>query len=372
MRVLLLSSHTPSLLWFRVDLMKAMQAEGYEVYAAGQMPESEWAGRFSDIGISYNQIKVSRNGLNPLRDIATIKDVKRLLLKIKPDKVFVFQAKTIAYGCLAAASVGITEVYSLVAGLGSIYLGHGLKNRIVKSVMSALYKQAFKRSKRVFFQNNDDKQTMINEGLLGEDKIVMIHGSGVNVDEFKPTQMPEKPSFLYIGRLIRDKGVGEYLGACRIIKTEFGDNVRCLLVGPYDSNPSSIKPQDLQPLVDKEIVEYYGEQRDVRPFISQCSVFVLPSYHEGTPKTVLESMAMGRAIITSNAPGCKETVVDGVNGFLTQVKDAEDVADKMKVLIKNPDLVNEMGKKSREMACDIFDVNKVNDTILRTMGMRHS
>lgn len=369
-KALILSSHTPSLFWFRVDLMKDMQAEGYEVYAAGQMPESEWAERFKGIDVAYKQISVSRNGLNPMGDMATLKDIKRLLREIKPDKIFVFQAKTVAYGCMAAHSLGITEVYTLIAGLGSIYLGHGLKNKLVKTVMSALYKQAFRKSRKVFFQNNDDKQTMLDEGLLKEDKIVMIHGSGVNVDSFVPTEMPVIPTFLYIGRLIRDKGVGEYLDACKIIKAEYGEKVRCLLVGPYDSNPSALKPEELQPLVDAGIVEYFGEQRDVRPYISQCSIYVLPSYHEGTPKTVLESMAMGRAIITTDAPGCKETVVDGVNGYLTEVKNAADVAVKMRQLIEHPVTVAEMGKKSREMACDIFDVKKVNDTILRTMGMR--
>jgi len=350
--------------------MKEMQAEGYEVYAAGQMPEADWKERFDGIGVHYRQIKVSRNGLSPIGDLATLKDIKRLLRAIKPDKIFVFQAKTVAYGCRAAADLGITEVYTLIAGLGSIYLGHGLKNKVVKMIMSSLYKQAFKRSKKVFFQNNDDKQTMLNEGLLKEDKIVMIHGSGVNVDKFVPTELPTIPTFLYIGRLIRDKGVGEYLEACVKIKEQYGDKVRCLLVGPYDSNPTALKPEELQPLVDKGIVEYFGEQKDVRPFIDQCSIYVLPSYHEGTPKTVLESMAKGRAIITSNAPGCKETVVDGENGYLTEVKNSDDVAMKMKMLIEHPETVEAMGKKSREMACEIFDVKKVNDTILRTMGMR--
>lgn len=369
-KVILLSSHTPSLFWFRIDLMKDMKAEGYDVYAAAQMPEEDWAERFKEFGVTYRQIKVSRNGLNPMGDLASLKDIKRLLREIQPDKIFVFQAKTVAYGCMAARSMGITEVYTLIAGLGSIYLGHGLKNKVVKTIMSALYKQAFRKSKKVFFQNNDDKQTMLNEGLLKEDKIVMIHGSGVNIESFAPTEIPEIPTFLYIGRLIRDKGVGEYLEACKTIKAEYGDKVRCLLIGPYDSNPSALRPSELQPLVDKGIIEFFGEQSDVRPYISQSSIFVLPSYHEGTPKTVLESMAMGRAIITSDAPGCKETVVDGENGFLTMVKNYKDVADKMRILINHPELVAAMGKKSRERACDIFDVKKVNDTILRTMGMR--
>lgn len=352
--------------------MKDIKAEGYEVYAAGQMPESDWTELFSVIGILYRQIRVSRNGLNLLDDVATYRDIKRLLKEIKPDKILVYQAKTVSYGCRAAASLGITEVYTLIGGLGSVYRGHGLKNKIVKSIMSTLYKQAFARSKKVFIQNNDDKQTLLNDGLLKEDKLVMIHGSGVNVEKFMPSELPMIPTCLFVGRLIKDKGVCEYLEACKIIKAKYGNKVRCLLVGPYDSNPSTINPEELQPYVEQGIVEYYGEQKDVRPFIDQCSIFVLPSYHEGIPKSTLEAMAKGRAIITTNAPGCKETVVDGANGYLTEVKNVTDLTGKMLLLIEHPEIVAAMGKKSREMACDIFDVRKVNDTILQTMGIRGS
>lgn len=370
MKALLLSSHTPSLFWFRVDLMKAMQAAGYEVVAAAQMSEEEWSERFKTIGVKYRQIKVARNGLNPIGDWVTLKDIKRLIKEERPDKIFAFQAKTICYGCRAAADLGITEVYSMVAGLGSVYRGSGVKNKMVRFVMSTLYKQAFKRCKKIFFQNNDDRKMLVEAGLLKDEQIVMIHGSGVNLENFSVVPLPEKPTFLYIGRLIKDKGVGEYLAACREIKRMYGEKVRCLLVGPYDSNPSALKPEELEPLVKAGIVEYYGEQSDVRPYIEQTSVYVLPSYHEGTPKTVLENMAMGRAIITTNAPGCRETVVQGKNGYLVEVKNVCAVVDKMKYLIEHPKVVESMAVESRKMAEELFDVNKVNDTILSTMGMR--
>lgn len=370
MKALLLSSHTPSLFWFRVDLMKTMQAAGYEVVASGQMPEAEWSEKFRALGVTYRQINVTRNGLNPMGDLATLKDIKHLLREERPDKIFAFQAKTISYGAMAAHDLGISEFYPMVAGLGSIFRGTGLKNKLVRMVMSTLYKQAFKKSKKVFFQNNDDRQTLVDAGLLKDEQIVMINGSGVNLEKLQVMPMPEKPTFLYIGRLIRDKGVGEYLEACKQIKRMYSDKVRCLLVGPYDSNPSSLKPEDLDPLVEAGIVEYFGEQSDVRPYIKQCSIYVLPSYHEGTPKTVLENMAMGRAIITTDAPGCRETVKNGENGYLVEVKNADAVVAQMQYLIENPKLVLEMGKKSREMAEQIFDVNKVNDTILRIMGMK--
>lgn len=369
MRVLLLSSHTPSLFWFRVDMMKSMQDAGYDVYAVAQMPEADWTEKFKEIGVTYKQIRVSRNGLNPFSDLTTLKDIKRLLIEIRPDKIFAFQAKTICYGAIAAHDLGITEFYPMVAGLGSIFRGEDLKSKLVRMVMSVLYKQAFKKSKKVFFQNNDDKKVLVDAGLLHDSKIVMIHGSGVNVEKFTPTDLPAVPTFLYIGRLIRDKGVGEYLEACQKIKALYHDRVRCLLVGPFDSNPSALRPEELQPMMDSGVLEYFGEQGDVRPYIAQASIYVLPSYHEGTPKTVLESMAMGRAIITTDAPGCRETVINGENGYLVDVKNADAVVEKMCYLLENPEIVKSMGRKSREIAVEIFDVKKVNHTILTTMNM---
>lgn len=369
MKVLLLSSHTPSYFWFRVDMMKDMLLAGWEVVAAGQMPEAEWSDKFSEIGVRYRQIDVVRNGLNPLGDITTLKEIKRLLTEERPDKIFAFQAKTIVYGAMAARQMGITEFYPMVGGLGSIFRGHGLKNKVLRAIMLRLYKQAFTKSRKVFFQNNDDKKVMVDAGLLPESQIVMIHGSGVNLHNFAVVDIPQSPAFLYIGRLIKDKGVCEYLESCRKIKQILGDKVRCMLVGPFDSNPSALKPQELQPLIDSGVIEYFGEQSDVRPFIAQASIYVLPSYHEGTPKTVLENMAMGRPIITTDVPGCRETVVNGINGYLVQAKNVDALVDKMKYLAQHPDLVLKMGRKSREMAESTFDVNAVNRTILSTMGM---
>lgn len=370
MKILLLSSHTPSLFWFRTDLMKEMLAEGCEVVAAAQMSEIEWHDKFASLGVKYREIRVTRNGLNPMEDFRTLKDIKRLLQEECPDKIFAFQAKTIGYGAIAASRFGISEFYPMVAGLGSVFRGKGMKNYFVKVVMSVLYKQAFRKSKRVFFQNNDDRQLLVNARVLDDKQIVMTHGSGVNTEKFQPMPFPDKPTFLFIGRLIRDKGISEYLSACEKIKQEFHNQVRCLLVGPYDSNPTALKAEELQPLIDSNVVEYYGEQNDVRPFIAMSTVFVLPSYHEGTPKTVLESMAMGRAIITTDAPGCRETVKDGWNGYLVKVKSVDSVVDMMRMFIATPELAVRMGQRSRVIASNTFDVKKVDDVILRAMGIR--
>lgn len=365
--IVVLSSHTPSLFWFRTDMMKEFISKGYAVYALANESEDVWADRFKENDIIYQQISVSRNGVNPFQDKKTLDSIRKKLAAIRPDKIFTFQAKTVIYGSMAANSLGITEVYPLIAGMGSVFLSDGLKTRLVRLVMISLYKRAMRKCPVVFFQNRDDEQIFRNYKIIENQKVVLLHGSGVNIEKFKKLPVHGKPSFLCISRLIRDKGVYEYLEACKRIKAEYPD-VRCLLVGPYDTNPSALKPEELQPFIDAGI-EYYGEQDDVRPFIEQCSVFVLPSYREGTPKTNLEAMACGRAVITTNAPGCKETVVDGKNGFLVPVKDVNAIWVKMKWFIENPTAAEEMGYVGRKMVEDIFDVKKVNQAICDAMGI---
>ncbi|MBU5331131.1 glycosyltransferase family 4 protein [Anaerocolumna aminovalerica] len=368
MKIVVLSSHTASLFWFRMDMMKDFIKHGHTVIAIGSESEDSWENQFREKGIRYKQIFVERNGINPFSDLKTYKQLRQFMKEEKPDKVFAYQAKTVVYGSLAAKANRITEVYLLIAGLGSVFRGDGFKNKFIKMFMKIEYKAACKASKKVFFQNKDDKDEFINNGLIKEDKIVIINGSGVNLERFRPEPLPEIPAFLFIGRLIKDKGIMEYLEACRRIKVEYPE-VRCMLVGPYDSNPSALRPNELQPFMEQGIVEYFGEQSDVRPYIKQCSTYVLPSYHEGTPKTVLEAMALGRSIITSDAPGCRETVTDGYNGFLVRVKDIDGLVEKMKTLIEDIPMGKQMAERSLKLAREKYDVNLVNKLIIKTMGL---
>lgn len=368
MKIAVLSSHTQSLFWFRLDMMKEFIRLGHEVIATGPEPVENWNDKFDENGIKYRQIKVERNGLNPLKDLTTLKQLINFMKKEKPDKIFTYQAKTVIYGCLAAKISGINEVYPLIAGLGSIFRGNRFKNKVLKAILKIEYKIACKVSKKVLFQNNDDKNEFIYSGLIKEEQTFLINGSGVNLEKFKSVPLPQESSFLFIGRLIKDKGVIEYLEACKRIKEKY-PSIRCLLVGPYDNNPSALQPIELKPYIDKGVIEYYGEQSDVRPFIADCSTYVLPSYHEGTPKTVLEAMAMGRSIITSDAPGCRETVIDGENGYLIAVKDIEGLVEKMEYLILNPNVSSAMGEKSLVVAKDKYDVNTVNQSIISIMGL---
>ena len=368
MKIAVLSSHTPSLFWFRMDMMKSFLESGYDVIALGNEPIEVWKEKFAEENIVYRQIKVERNSTNLLKDIKTFISILKALKEEKPDKIFCYQAKTVVYGSIAARLEGIKNIYSLIAGVGSVFLGEGLKNRLVCAILSTEYKMAFKYCKKVFFQNHDDSSAFVSRKILSEDKIVHLNGSGVNTEDFVPSEIPETPAFLYIGRLIKDKGIVEYLEACRKVK-ENCPHVRCLLVGPFDTNPSALKPEELQKYIDDGIIEYFGQQSNVQDYIKQCWVYVLPSYHEGTPKTVLESMACGRAIITTDAPGCRETVEDGVNGYLVPVKNVDFLAKKMIILIRNKELVCKMGTHSRGIAVDKFDVNIVNGKIKETMNI---
>lgn len=368
MTVLVLSSHTQSLFWFRLDMMKTFISRGAKVVAVGSESFDVWGEQFAKEGIEYRKIPVSRNGLNVIGDIKTFLALRRLIKEFKPDKIFTYQAKTIVYGTLAARSVGNIEVYPLVAGLGSIFRGKGVKNKVVKLILSIQYRLAFKYAKKVIFQNNDDKSELIRLGLLPECKTCIIHGSGVNTQRLLPVELPEKKAILFIGRLIGDKGVREYLALSkRLISTR--KDIRCLLVGPYDTNPSAITPEELKPYIDDGIIEYFGEQKDIQPFMRQCSVYVLPSYHEGTPKTVLEAMSMGRPIVTTDAPGCRETIEDGENGYLVPIKDVDALEQAVTKIIDNPELISKFGKRSRQIAESKYDIAKVNGSILKIMSV---
>lgn len=369
MKIAVLSSHTPSLFWFRMDMMLGFKALGHEVIAIGNETEDLWSEKFSEHGIKYIQADISRNGTNPIKDLKTLKSLKAILKQERPDKLFTYQAKTVIYGGIAANMLGMTEVYPLIAGIGSVFLSGDFKSKIIRFILKTEYRFAMRKSPKIFFQNNDDVKVFTDNKIIRKEKTVILNGSGVNLEKFTQKPLPEGSAFLCISRLIKDKGVYEYLKAARIVKEKY-PQVRFLLVGPYDSNPSALKPAELQPYIDDGIIEYFGEASDVRPYLEMCNTFVLPSYREGTPKTVLEAMAIGRAIITTDATGCRETVTNGENGYLVPIKDIDALSNAMIDLIKNPDKIPQMAKKGLELVHQKFDVNIINDKINTTMNLK--
>ncbi|HML34166.1 glycosyltransferase family 4 protein [Sporomusa sphaeroides] len=367
MKILILSSYAPTLFFFREDMISEMLKRGHEVIAAAPESRKEWAVKFEKRGIKYTTIAVERTGTNPLKDLITLFSILKVILKEKPDKIFTYQAKTVIYGCMAAKISRIADVYVLMGGLGSVFRSE-IKRNLAKGILKIEYKIAMKCCKFVFFQNSDDSSEMLKAGIVARRKIIMINGSGVNLDKFIPKPLPSEITFLFVGRIIRDKGINEYISAAKIVKQVY-PQTRVQIVGYFDSNPTAIKEEEIKANMRNGIIEYLGATDDVRPYLEKCSVFVLPSYHEGTPKSVLEAMATGRPIITTDAPGCRETVIDGRNGFKVPVKNVDELAKKMIWMIENRSELEKMGQESLKMCREKFDVNVINQIILNTMDI---
>lgn len=371
MKIAVVTAATNTIPRFRIDMIDEFVRRGCEVVVFGDESASEWDGFFSSHGVRYRAYPVSRNGMNPVGDIGTMKALQALFEEERPDKVFTYQAKPNIYGTFAAHKVGIDDVYVMMGGLGSVYHAKDPKSIFICAVVSDEYKRALRYAKGIFFQNQEDVETFVGRGLVDRAKVTMTRGSGVNLAKFPQCPLPDAPSFLFVGRLVRGKGVFDYLEAARIVKAKHPE-VSFHLVGPFDSNPTALSPEDLKPYVDEGTVEYHGEQlpEAIQSFQRSCSAFVLPSYYgEGTPKSALEAMATGRPLIMADAVGCREVVRDGENGFLVPPRDPQAIASAMQKLLETEGLSNRMGDKSREMAEELFDVCKVNGVICRTMGL---
>jgi len=371
MKIMVLSSYAPTLVFFREDMMNSMINNGHEVIVAAPEEEKEWVHKFRECKIKYVSIKgVDRTGTNPIKDIKGFFSILSAIIKEKPDKVFAYQAKTIIYGCIAAKLSGIKEIYALMGGLGSIFRTKD-RNSVVGDILKIEYKVAFYCCNKIFSQNKDDCRELINTGLIKENKIVMINGSGVNLEKFSEKPFSHNQIFLFVGRILKDKGIIEYIEAVKKVKQRYPES-RIQIVGYFDTNPTAITKEEINKYVDEGIIEYLGATDDVRPFLEKCSVFVLPSYHEGTPKSVLEAMATGRPIITTDVPGCRETVIDGINGFLVPARNIDELARIMIWMIEHREETKKMGQESLKICKEKFDVNKVNEVILKTMGLYHS
>lgn len=367
----LICAFPDSILNFRGALIKSIQSQGFEVHVVSPFMSSNLLGRIQGRGIFVHQINLQRTGLNPFSDICSLFQIYNVLKKLKPDFVMGYTIKPVIYGSFAAKLAGVKNSFSLITGLGYAFTGEAKgKRKAIQKILHLLYKLALKFNTGVFFQNSDDKQLFQNLGLVSKNSSVsVVNGSGVNTEEFQPTPFPKTTDFLLIARLLGDKGVREYVQAAKMLN-ESHPTATCRLVGFVDDNPDSIQESELQSWIDGGYIDFLGRLDDVKPAITQSSVYVLPSYREGTPRSVLEAMAMGRPIITTDAPGCRETVVDGVNGFLVPVKDSIAIYNKMIQFIEDKPLAELMGEKSREIAEQKFDVHKVNDVMLKEMGIK--
>lgn len=372
MKILLIAGLADSLLNFRGPLIVALKDQGMDVHvSAPDLPvDSPTRLTLQAMGVTAHEVPLRRTGMNPVADLHAMLALHRLMQHIQPDMVLGYTIKPVIYGTLAAWLAGVPHRFVLITGLGYAFTGQptGLR-RVVKAAAQGLYRLALRRTHKVFFQNPDDEELFRHLGLLcPSTPSVIVNGSGVDVASFTHTPLPiNSTHFLLIARLLGDKGVREYAHAAQRIRS-LRQDVRFYLVGWIDENPDAIQQTELDDWVRSGTLNYLGRLQDVRPAIAKCSVYVLPSYREGTPRTVLEAMAMGRAIITTDAPGCRETVVDGDNGYLVPVRSVDGLAQAMLRFIENPDLATRMGMRSRQIAEDKYDVRKVNAVMLSEMG----
>ena len=375
MKILIIASLADSLINFRGPLIAALLAKGLDVHvAAPDLPgHSQVRHKLQTMGLTVHEVPIVRTGTNPLSDLRTALSLWRLMLQIKPGMFLGYTIKPVIYGMLAAWLAGVPKRFALITGLGYAFQGGGQRSQL-QSLVQRLYSFALARADHVFFQNPDDLALFQERGILQRNVLVsVVNGSGVDLDRFPLSPLPVLPEvdtvrFLFIGRLLGDKGVREYAQAARLLKRSH-PRIQCAMVGFIDSNPNAITQPELDGWIADGVIEFLGQLHDVRPAIAACSVYVLPSYREGTPRTVLEAMAMGRAIVTTNAPGCRETVVHGDNGFLVPVQDAVALADAMRRFIDEPDLKQRMGERSRLLAEEKYDVHKVNAAMLIGMGL---
>lgn len=279
-----------------------------------------------------------------------------------------YTIKPIIWGGIAARLAKVSNFYALVTGLGYAFQKGGKVKNLLNTLVKFLYRVALKNSKGVIFQNQDNMQVFIDEGIVPKDKCFLVNGSGVDLSHFKVSPLPPRTHFLLISRLLGDKGIREYAKAAEIVKQKYPEAV-FELVGPEDPSPDGIKLGEVNKWVSSGAIKYSGATTDVRPFIENCSIYVLPSYHEGMPRTVLEAMAMGRPILTTDVPGCRETVINGENGWLVDKANVKQLTERMIWFIENQEQWSVMGEKSHAMANGKFDVHKVNAEILKIMGL---
>ena len=361
-------------LWnFRGPLIQEIVRRNLEVYALAPDYDDETLEKVRQLGAKPVPYRLSRTGLNPFRDAWSFLGLTFTLRRIKPDVTFCYTIKPVIYGTLAGWILGIPRRFAMITGLGYAFTvpeeGDEWKRRVVRRIAQFLYKLALRKTTKVFFQNPDDLNEFVQKGLVYPEKAFLLGPTGVDLEVFTPTPPVTDPiTFLLAARLLREKGVLEFVEAARQIKAKYPDT-RFVLLGGLDTNPGAISKREVEGWVKEGLIEWPGYVGDVRPYIAQASVFVLPSYREGFPRSIQEAMAMARPIITTDAPGCRETVVPGVNGILVPVRDVDALVSAMERFINEPGLIERMGKESRRIAEERFDVHKINKTLLEEMHL---
>lgn len=363
-----------SLIKFRGPLLKTISQAGHRVVGCAAVDdnlalEKDPVGSLKRLGADFRNVPFDRTGFSLKNDFRALQSLKALFRELRPDVVMSYTVKPNLYATLAAHSVGVPKICALVSGIAYGLEGEA-RNKPVGRAIVALYKYAFRYVDMAIFQNPDDRELFRGLNILRDSRpSSIVNGSGVDTDYFSVNPFPDGPiTFLLVARLMKDKGVFEFVEAARAFRAK---NIpsRFLMAGFLDKRPGSLTEAQLSELCSDGTVEYLGVLDDVRPAYAQCHVYVLPSYHEGTPRTVLEAMAVGRPIITTDARGCRETTVNDLNGYVVPVENAQALTEAMMRFVTNPNLIASQGAASRNIAEVKYDVHKVNEFMMDALGL---
>lgn len=367
-RILLNGSHAHYLFNFRSQLVEDMIARGHTVHVSSPDLTGAFADHFRSLSAVPHDVSLKRTKVSFLSDIAYCRFIRRLIRNEEIDFVLNYTIKPNIWGSLAARMAGARSA-SMVTGLGFAFITRkGISRRLTQIVAQRLYQIATTANSHVIFQNPDDRDDFIRAGCLDDpSKVIMTNGSGVDLKKYASQPIPDAPIFLTIARLLYSKGLSELVEAAQIVRRAVPD-ARFLLAGMLDTGPDAVSREQLDAWIASGI-EYLGHLDDVRPALAAASVFVLPSWREGTPRTVLEAMATGRPIVTTDAPGCRETTVDGENGYLVPVQNADALSRALIELANDRTKRQHMAGISRQMAEEKYDVAKVNMRLLDELGL---
>ena len=358
-KVLFVDNDVNTFYSYRVELARAARDTGFEVHIA--CPPGRSAQILESEGFQYYPVPMTRSGMKPWKELRTVLTLFRLYRKIEPDLVHHLRLKPVTYGGLAAYAARVPAVVGLLTGLGYVFTADTPKARILRKLVSFGCRTAFRHgNQRVIFQNGDDQSIFVDARILPAEKTVLIRGSGVDVQAFRPTPEPEGPPLVVLAsRMLRDKGVVEFVEAATHLTAE-KVRARFVLVGEVDpGNPTAISADQLRQWTNTGAVEWWGQQSDMQAVLAKSHIVCLPSLREGVPKILIEAAACGRAIVTTDAPGCREIVRHGENGLLVPVRDSRRLAEALRLLIENAPLRARMGLRGREIVVEEFSLERV-------------
>lgn len=375
-KVLIIGTVATSFYGFRADLIRTLLKKGYQVYAFTSEYTAEDLIKIEKLGATPITYTLNRGGLNPLADILATYQLAKKIKAINPDLVFSYFSKPVIFATLAAKLANVSRIIGMLEGLGYTFTdqpeGLSKKTQLIKKIQIFLYKIALPQLDQLIFLNPDDPKDLLEQHAIQVKKVEVLGGIGLNLKNYpyQPLNSIHFPiKFLFIGRLLKEKGIYEFVQAAKLVKKIYPDTQFTVLGAIDHHNLGALQQTELDTLISSNIIQYPGHVNNIKDWIADNHVFVLPSYREGVPRSTQEAMAIGRAVITTDVPGCRETVIDGVNGFLVPKWDPEALVEKMIYFIEHPEQIRVMGAESYKIAVEKFDAEKVNQRLVDILGL---